>query len=57
MNEAKLTQEQQNVVDKMEFNLSLIKEQDLLYNTFRTLLKEIPNNYDLGQTIRKLFSE
>lgn len=57
MNDATLTKEQQEVVSKFEFHLSLLKEQDLLYSSFRTLIKEIPNNYDLGTTVRKLFSE
>jgi len=57
MNEANLTKEQQEVVDKFEFHLSLLKDQDLLYSSFRTFIREIPNNYDLGATVRKLFSE
>lgn len=57
MNTPELTAEQQNAVDRFEFSLTLLKEQDLLYSTFRTLIKELPNNYELGSTVRKLFSE
>lgn len=57
MNDATLTKEQEEVVSKFEYHLSLLKDQDLLYNSFRTLIREIPNNYDLGTTVRKLFSE
>lgn len=57
MNNPELTQEQQEAVDRFEFSLTLLKEQDLLYSTFRTLIKHLPNDYDLGATVRKLFSE
>lgn len=57
MNNPELTPEQQKAVDRFEFSLTLLKEQDLLYSTFRTLIKELPNDYDLGATVRKLFSE
>jgi hypothetical protein len=57
MSEPILSKEQVEVVEKFEFNLSLIKEQDLLYNSFRVLIKELPNDYELGATIRKLFNQ
>lgn len=57
MNEPQFTPEQKQLVDRFEFSLSLLQEQDLLYSSFRKLLKEIPNDYELGYTIRKLFSE
>lgn len=57
MNNPNLTADQQETVDKFEFAMAQIKEQDLLYSSFRKLLKELPNNYELGAAIRKLFSE
>ncbi len=57
MSEPILSKEQIEVVEKFEFNLSLIKEQDLLYNSFRVLIKELPNDYELGATIRRLFNQ
>lgn len=57
MNNPELTPEQQKAVDRFEFSLTLLKEQDLLYSTFRTLIKQLPNDYELGVTVRKLFSE
>jgi hypothetical protein len=56
MNTPNLTQEQQKAIEKFEFSLTLLNEQDLLYSTFRTLIKELPNDYELGATIRKLFN-
>ncbi len=57
MNKATLSTNQQESVDKFEFQMAQIKEQDLLYSAFRTLIKDIPNNYSLGEVIRKLFNE
>lgn len=51
-----LTTEQEIKIDKIEYDLSNIKDQDLLYQTMRELLYTIPNNYDLGVIIRRLFS-
>lgn len=56
MNQVNLTSEQQNIVDKVEFDLSNVKDQDLMYSAIRELLYNIPNNYELGTVIRKLFS-
>lgn len=57
MNNPNLNTNQQQTIDKFEFAMAQIKEQDLLYSSFRKLLKELPNNYELGAVIRKLFSE
>lgn len=56
MNNPNITPEQQLIIEKVEYQLSNIKDQDLLYASIRELLYNIPNNYDLGVTIRKLFS-
>jgi hypothetical protein len=56
MPEPYLNPEQVETIEKFEFSLSLLKDQDLLYSTFRTLIKELPNDYELGATIRKLFN-
>lgn len=56
MNQPNLTNEQQNIVEKVEFDISNIKDQDLLYSCIRELLYNIPNNYELGVVIRKMFS-
>jgi len=56
MSEPILSKEQTEIVEKFEFNLSLIKDQDLLYDSFKVLIKSIPNDYELGATIRKLFN-
>lgn len=51
-----LTPEQELKIDKVEYDLSNIKDQELLYQTMRELLHTIPNNYDLGVVVRRLFS-
>jgi hypothetical protein len=56
MNNAQLSAEVQDKVDQFEFRLSTIKDQDTLYDSFRELIKDIPNNYDLGTVVRQLFS-
>jgi phage pi2 protein 07 len=56
MNNTNITPEQQMIIEKVEYQLSNIKDQDFLYSSIRDLLYNIPNNYDLGVTIRKLFS-
>ena len=56
MNNTNITPEQHLIIEKVEYQLSNIKDQDLLYSTIRELLYSIPNNYDLGVTIRQLFS-
>ena len=56
MNNTNITPEQQLIVERVEYQLSNIKDQDLLYASIRELLYNIPNNYQLGVVIRKLFS-
>jgi phage pi2 protein 07 len=56
MNNTNITPEQQMIIEKVEYQLSNIKDQDLLYSSIRELLYKIPNNYDLGVAIRRLFS-
>jgi hypothetical protein len=48
--------EKQDLVDRIEFQLSNIKDQDLLYSTFKELLFIFPNDSELGITIRNLFT-
>jgi hypothetical protein len=56
MNNSYITPQQQMIIEKVDYQLSNIKDQDLLYESIRELLYNIPNNYDLGVVIRKLFS-
>jgi hypothetical protein len=56
MNNTNITQEQQLIIERVEYQLSNVKDQDLLYSSIRDLLYNIPNNYDLGVVIRQLFS-
>jgi len=56
MNVPIITEDQQKIIDRVEFQLSEIKDQDLLYSSLRDLLYAIPNNYDLGAVVRSLFS-
>jgi hypothetical protein len=56
MNNTIITPQQQLIIEKVEYQLSNIKDQDLLYSSIRELLYNIPNNYDLGVVIRQLFS-
>jgi hypothetical protein len=56
MNNSYITPQQQLIIEKIEYQLSNIKDQDLLYESIRELLYNIPNNFDLGVAIRQLFS-
>jgi len=56
MNTSNITTEQQLIIEKVEYQLSNIKDQDLLYSSIRELIYTIPNNFDLGVAIRQLFS-
>ena len=56
MNNPQLTQEQREIINQVEFDLSNVKDQDLLYNSLRNLVNSIPNDYDLGFVIRKMVS-
>ena len=56
MNNPIITAEQKLIIERVEYQLSNIKDQDLLYSSLRELLYIIPNNNDLGVVIRELFS-
>ena len=56
MNNTNITPEQKLIIEKVEYQLSNVKDQELLYRSIRDLLYNIPNNYDLGVVIRQLFS-
>jgi hypothetical protein len=56
MNNPTITAEQKLIIERVEYQLSNIKDQDLLYSSIRDLLYNIPNNNDLGAVIRELFS-
>lgn len=56
MNNTYITPQQQLIIEKVEYQLSTIKDQDVLYASIRELLYNIPNNYDLGVVVRQLFS-
>jgi len=47
--------EKQDLIDKIEFQLSNIKDQDLLYSIFKELVSNVPNDSELGYIIRNLF--
>ena len=49
-------QEKKELLDKVEYQLALIKDQDTLYKTFKYLLNSIPNDKELGQAVRSLFT-
>ena len=55
MNNPQLTQEQRETIDLVEFDLSNVKDQELLYNSLKKLVSSIPNNYDLGSVVREMF--
>jgi len=48
--------EKKELLDKVEYQLSLIKDQDRLYTTFKYLLYELPNDPELGRAVRSLFT-
>ena len=50
------SKEKQEILDKIEYQLSLLKDQDELYQTFRDLLKDFPNDSELGEAVRSLFT-
>lgn len=49
-------QEKKELLDKVEYELALIKDQDQLYTTFKYLLNSMPNDMELGHAIRLLFT-
>jgi hypothetical protein len=48
--------EKQDLIDKIEFKLSNIKDQDLLYSIFKELISNVPNDSELGYIVRNLFT-
>lgn len=48
--------EKQDLVDRIEFQLSNIKDQDTLYSAIKELLFNFPNDSELGYIIRDLFT-
>jgi len=51
-----LSKEKQEIVDHAEYQLSLLRDRDGLYQTFRQLVKDIPNDQELGEAVRLLFT-
>lgn len=49
-------QEKKELLDKVEYQLALIKDQDKLYQTFKYLSYEFPNDQELGKAVRSLFT-
>jgi hypothetical protein len=49
-------QENQEIVDEIEFQLVSIKDQEELYRIFRLLVNKIPNDMELGKAVRLLFT-
>ena len=48
--------EKQDLVDKVKFQLSNIKDEDLLYSSIKELMFNFPNDSELGSIIRNLFT-
>lgn len=51
-----LPKDKLEVVQEVEFLLSEIRDQDLLYAAMRKLVLQIPNDTELAESIRILFS-
>jgi hypothetical protein len=51
-----LPKEKKEILDIAEFDLSSIKEQDKLYSIFIGLVKDFPNDSELGEAVRLLFT-
>lgn len=51
-----ISKEKQEILDKIEYRLSLLRDQEELYQTFRDFIKHYPNNMELGEAIRLLFT-
>jgi hypothetical protein len=47
--------EKKDLLETIEYELTYIKDQDVLYKIFRSLAHNIPNDAELGQAIRLLF--
>lgn len=48
--------EKQDVLDRLEFQLSNIKDQDLLHSIVKELIFNFPNDSELGSIVRNLFT-
>lgn len=48
--------EKQDLIERIEFQLSNIKDQELLYSTFKELIFNFPNDSELGFIFRNLFT-
>jgi hypothetical protein len=48
--------ENQETIEEIEFQLTSIKDQEELYKIFRLLISKIPNDMELGQAVRLLFT-
>ena len=51
-----LPKDKLDVVEEVEFRLSEIRDQDLLYAAMRELVLKIPNDTELAEAVRILFS-
>jgi hypothetical protein len=51
-----IDQKKKDLLDEIEYELVSIKDQDILYQVFRKLAHSIPNDYELGEAIRILFT-
>jgi len=47
--------EKKDLLETIEYELTYIKDQDILYQIFRKLTHNISNDAELGQAIRLLF--
>jgi hypothetical protein len=51
-----LPKDKLDVVQEVEFRLSEIRDQDLLYAAMRELVLKVPNDTELAEAVRILFS-
>lgn len=51
-----MSKEKQEILDKIEHQFYLLRDQDGVYQIFKDLLKHFPNDSELGQAIRLLFT-
>ena len=48
--------EKKDLLEDIEYELTYIKDQDILYQVFRQLIHNISNDAELGETVRLLFT-
>lgn len=48
--------EKKDLLANIEYELTYIKDQDILYQVFRRLTHNISNDAELGQAVRLLFT-